>query len=1372
MFKRKIALGLIVVLVMNLLLSMGVLAAEMPKIIDFKVNDSTELEDIAPKMGRGQDSRDVIALTFDQPVLGQLDKFTLKGVYLSDSTPNRMLPKIDEVEAQDSTGATVENTNTTPFTKVLIKVKELSLVSKYTLDLPKDTFTTADGSTKVDAIKRVFITGNVPNIPGRNPLTPAIDEIVTYSEPMVLKMKFNQVVTLNPDSKITIMSTDSNSVFKEILIENGDVTVDKDEVSIKVSGMKKGEGYQVKIGRQVIIANNGLDYSGISNWNFRIATDNNIGWNSQSPGPQDRNVSPTAKLKFNLHESVIAGWGNITINRVNSNSTTTILGSIPVNSSSVTGKGTSEIQVDLSSIGGLANNTTYQVVVPDGAFKNAVGNGTRAKTWSFTTIAGSTIPTPTTPTAVTLSAISPATVDTTSNARPVLKATANQAISVDIASANNGGIYLYKDGYQSNRIYVAGAATNSSYVENTNTLSFRPIQDLEQNSRYYVVIGDSVIFATASNLRYTQNSTLTFSTTTNDKTPPVLQDAIMSSNNTIRLRYNEALSSAGSLSTSSFKASVNGEDRRISNAYVSGEYVYITLDLGVAVGQVIRISYTANGTTWGRIQDLASNPAASFSSREVTNGIDSVLPKPKDGYISGRTLYLNFSESLKGLSSTNAYQQFTVTANGSTKSISSISSYSGSSSVTITLDSAVGNGEVIKVSYQPGSYPLQDFRGNNIAPFTDFFVRNSYDTIPPEFTGVSGSGNKIVLTYNEPLRTSPLPLKSQFSVLVNNAPVYVNAVEVVSNQVILTLASSFTQEQAVTISYVSGSGGTADLNGNLAGFINLQPVTYSNVSQGIQSATVSGDIITIKYNSTLRSISFLPPNQFAVMANNEQIGVQTATVSGNTVTLKLSSQITKNQTVTLSYMTGSAPLYSSAGEKLSEYSEMTVQHVTNTSNNNNSNNTTVSGQPSYLSIMTSTMFNKIGYILNISTAKTTVSQSYRGVSTNRYTIDIVQMQEAFKFITTLATNRMLVFEVPSSEKTAEVAIPLSALISVAGTENISVAVKYKESLYEIPLEGISLAEISRALTTNALNSAYLIIQLETVQRSQINMPAIINGVSVGTLLEPVEVRVVALNGNGATNSGVSVGHAGNYYLRMNGSRVTANQATLVNYNLTINLMERMLSSVTGSNGNLLFIAKVNGNATIGPVVGSIFYPDINNHWGKGDINELSSKLIVSPTSSAASMFEPNRNITRGEFGEYIAKALGLTSKTNSRSFPDVPVNTRGGYIASAVEAGIITGYPDGTFKPEQPITREQMALMMVRAMSYAKQNVALNSTAAQTLSRFKDAGKIQDKETVAKAVQAGIIQGMTPTSFQPKGNATRAQAVAMIKRVLSKINYL
>ncbi|MNJ62886.1 Endoglucanase precursor [compost metagenome] len=112
------------------------------------------------------------------------------------------------------------------------------------------------------------------------------------------------------------------------------------------------------------------------------------------------------------------------------------------------------------------------------------------------------------------------------------------------------------------------------------------------------------------------------------------------------------------------------------------------------------------------------------------------------------------------------------------------------------------------------------------------------------------------------------------------------------------------------------------------------------------------------------------------------------------------------------------------------------------------------------------------------------------------------------------------------------------------------------------------------------------------------------------------------------------------------------------------------------------------------------------------------------------------------------------------------------YIGAATKAGIITGYTDGTFKPNSNITREQMALMMVRAMDYAGHNTGLSSTSTQYLSKFKDMSKIQNKETVAKAVNQGIIQGISTNVFQPQGNATRAQAVVMIKRVLDKLNYL
>ncbi|MOA03596.1 Endoglucanase precursor [compost metagenome] len=169
---------------------------------------------------------------------------------------------------------------------------------------------------------------------------------------------------------------------------------------------------------------------------------------------------------------------------------------------------------------------------------------------------------------------------------------------------------------------------------------------------------------------------------------------------------------------------------------------------------------------------------------------------------------------------------------------------------------------------------------------------------------------------------------------------------------------------------------------------------------------------------------------------------------------------------------------------------------------------------------------------------------------------------------------------------------------------------------------------------------------------------------------------------------------------------------------------------------------------------------------------MSSKLIAEPHSGG--VFNPNKNITRAEFATFIAKGLGLEADTSTASrFPDVNASgTTAAYIGAATKAGIITGYTDGTFKPNSNITREQMALMMVRAMDYAGYNTGLSSTSTQYLSRFKDMSKIQNKETVAKAVNQGIMQGISTNVFQPQGNATRAQAVVMIKRVLDKLNYL
>ncbi|MFD1903599.1 S-layer homology domain-containing protein [Paenibacillus rhizoplanae] len=85
-----------------------------------------------------------------------------------------------------------------------------------------------------------------------------------------------------------------------------------------------------------------------------------------------------------------------------------------------------------------------------------------------------------------------------------------------------------------------------------------------------------------------------------------------------------------------------------------------------------------------------------------------------------------------------------------------------------------------------------------------------------------------------------------------------------------------------------------------------------------------------------------------------------------------------------------------------------------------------------------------------------------------------------------------------------------------------------------------------------------------------------------------------------------------------------------------------------------------------------------------------------------------------------------------------------------------------------------MAIMMVRALEYTGQPVTLSASVIDTLSPFKDRSKIlsQSIEFVAKAVKAGIIQGVSTTQFQPQGNATRGQAAVMLQRMLKTAGYL
>lgn len=172
------------------------------------------------------------------------------------------------------------------------------------------------------------------------------------------------------------------------------------------------------------------------------------------------------------------------------------------------------------------------------------------------------------------------------------------------------------------------------------------------------------------------------------------------------------------------------------------------------------------------------------------------------------------------------------------------------------------------------------------------------------------------------------------------------------------------------------------------------------------------------------------------------------------------------------------------------------------------------------------------------------------------------------------------------------------------------------------------------------------------------------------------------------------------------------------------------------------------------------FTDTRNHWAKDDIETLAARGIV--TGVTETTFEPDRSITRAEFATLIVKALNLTSSVPA-GFADVAENAwHYTYVNAAANAGLITGY-DGYFRPDDVITREEMAVIIAKAY------VNLGGSASSGgIEKFTDKNEIADwaYPYVDTVTSAGLISGMTPSTFVGSANTTRAQAASVIKRLL------
>ena len=168
-------------------------------------------------------------------------------------------------------------------------------------------------------------------------------------------------------------------------------------------------------------------------------------------------------------------------------------------------------------------------------------------------------------------------------------------------------------------------------------------------------------------------------------------------------------------------------------------------------------------------------------------------------------------------------------------------------------------------------------------------------------------------------------------------------------------------------------------------------------------------------------------------------------------------------------------------------------------------------------------------------------------------------------------------------------------------------------------------------------------------------------------------------------------------------------------------------------------------------------------WAKTAVDTLYERGIIN--GRFENMFYPQETVTREEFLKIVIESLNVVGiSEENKSFADVNQDAwYSHYVDTGVGCGIINGISETEFGVGMPITRQDMAAILYRAVQYAEVNLYLVED-----NTFTDEDDISDyaKDAIKELSSANVINGMDDGSFMPKNTATRAEAAVMLYNLL------
>ncbi|WP_434749088.1 S-layer homology domain-containing protein [Paenibacillus amylolyticus] len=519
--------------------------------------------------------------------------------------------------------------------------------------------------------------------------------------------------------------------------------------------------------------------------------------------------------------------------------------------------------------------------------------------------------------------------------------------------------------------------------------------------------------------------------------------------------------------------------------------------------------------------------------------------------------------------------------------------------------------------------------------------------------------------------------------------------------------------------------------------INGHRFVYKNFGTGNINVPAIGDVATGYEN--------WPNNGLINAANGDKIAVAEVDVEGKIVKFGWASSVVKNE---------SAP--GTNNPEIPVVSSPSGGNSTTNPNTNNGNNNNASGEDVIIIVN--------GKTENAGKMKTTTQAN--GIKMTTLTVDPARLQAKLD-----AEGSKAIVTIPVKSSSNVIVGELNGQ-SVKNMERMSatLVLQTDQASYTLPASEINIDSITESLGRD-LKLEEIMVRITIAKSSDTMNQVAVNAAGQGdfTLIAPPVDFTVSGEYNGKTTEITKF----NAYVERKvalSPEIDPNKITTGIVVEPDGTVRHVPTKVVLEQGT--FYAQINSltNSTYGIVWNPITFADVEKHWAKNAVNDMGSRMIIHGVSDTT--FNPDQAITRAEFAAIMVRGLGLKLGEGSQPFRDVATQD---WYSSAVQTAasykLINGFEDGTFRPNDMITREQAMTLISRAMKLTGlADQYANLDANETLSVFKDSANAGTwaKDNIALTAKAGLISGRSDGKLAAKANVTRGEVATLIQRLLRK----